>query len=323
MKWRNKKGFTLVELLVVISIIALLMALLLPAVQQAREAARRASCLNNLDQLALATFNLATTKSKFPSYQQQLTITSSAAGVRSATWVVQILPFIEQVDVYDQWIKPTDTVAIGSEPSPFLSILHCPSVGSPNRQYGTNCYVANAGFTPPTASAPVWLSSQRPANGVFHDKLIGAPNTTLGDFRNGTSNTLLYSENILGFSQGILWRRLNDSSAFEKRYNVFSWHYRTEATVPVTSPPCPVASLPDVGMRINGRRTDPGISLDNITARPSCEHVGGANVAFADGHTSFLTEDIAYHVYQELMTPNGSKSDAPCPNYLLQDGDYN
>ena len=324
MKWRNKKGFTLVELLVVISIIALLMALLLPAVQQAREAARRAACLNNLGQLALATFNLATTKSKFPGYQQQLTITSSAAGVRNATWVVQILPFIEQVDVYDQWIRPTDAVAIGNEPSPFLSILHCPSVGSPNRQYGTNCYVANAGYTP--ANSANWQAAQKPANGVFHDRTIGAPSTTFGDFRNGTSNTLLYSENILGFSEGVaagavLWRTLNNSLAFQKRYNVFTWHHVVESNAP---PICSAGSLALSGeMRINGQRTDPNIVLNENTARPSCEHIGGVNVAFADGHTSFLTEDIAYHVYQELMTPNGSKSNAPCAGYLLQDGDYN
>src|SRR6478752_3318846 len=88
-------GFTLVELLVVIAIIGVLIALLLPAVQQAREAARRNQCANNLKQTALAVHNFEGT------YQ---TLPSSRIGPQHATWFVQILPYIDQKNLFDLWV---------------------------------------------------------------------------------------------------------------------------------------------------------------------------------------------------------------------------
>jgi len=319
--WRA--AFTLVELLVVISIIALLMALLMPAVQQAREAARRSTCANNLNQMALAMINRVTAKGTFPGAQESLTV----AGGRPVTWVVQILPFLEQMDTYDQWLQPTTSIAIGAEHSPFLQILHCPSIGSADKSVATNCYVANAGMTP--ANAADWWDAQTPANGVFHDHIGNGTNkgaeVSLNDFRNGASNTLLFSENSLNFTHGVTWRQLNAPGS-EKRFNVFTWHFRKESGVP-TSNYCTAsgnsAGAPAPEMRINGMRTVPGLPLTEASARPSCEHIGGVNVAFADRHTVFLSDSIAYHVYQQLMTPNGAKSNMPCPGYLLTDADFN
>jgi len=93
----RRRGFTLIELLVVIAIIAVLVALLLPAVQQAREAARRSSCKNNLKQIGLALHNYHDTYNCFPiaGYRQ-------ADGNRSASWLVRILPFIDQAAAYNQ-----------------------------------------------------------------------------------------------------------------------------------------------------------------------------------------------------------------------------
>lgn len=93
--FRNR-GFTLIELLVVIAIIAILIALLLPAVQQAREAARRTQCKNNLKQLALALHNYESTHSTFP--MSRITIQGSVNP-----WSVMILPFIEQANLYSAW----------------------------------------------------------------------------------------------------------------------------------------------------------------------------------------------------------------------------
>ncbi|MBV08378.1 DUF1559 domain-containing protein [Rubinisphaera sp.] len=94
---RKRNAFTLIELLVVIAIIAILVALLLPAVQQAREAARRSSCKNNLKQIGLALHNYHDVHGCFPmaSYRQP-------AGHSSASWFVRILPMLEQGAAYDQ-----------------------------------------------------------------------------------------------------------------------------------------------------------------------------------------------------------------------------
>ena len=92
---RGNKGFTLIELLVVIAIIAILMGLILPAVQQAREAARRVHCKNNLKQIGLALHNYQSTNSVFP---PSICIGAAKGG----TWSIhaRILPFLDQANVY-------------------------------------------------------------------------------------------------------------------------------------------------------------------------------------------------------------------------------
>ena len=99
---QSRRGFTLIELLVVIAIIAILVALLLPAVQQAREAARRSSCKNQLKQLGLALQNYHDTHTVFP-IGAGLAGTSATGSARRAPWTVLILPFLEENAVYDEF----------------------------------------------------------------------------------------------------------------------------------------------------------------------------------------------------------------------------
>jgi prepilin-type N-terminal cleavage/methylation domain-containing protein/prepilin-type processing-associated H-X9-DG protein len=101
-----KLGFTLVELLVVIAIIGVLMGLLFPAIQYAREAARNASCRNNLRQIGLATLNFEDAHKAFPPariYQRQVPTPGLDCGGREPSWLVRIMPFVEQANLFQRW----------------------------------------------------------------------------------------------------------------------------------------------------------------------------------------------------------------------------
>ena len=100
---RNRKGFTLIELLVVIAIIAVLISLLLPAVQQAREAARRTQCRNNMKQMGLAMYNYESTFSVLPSSGESTNEQSIAREFFPCSFFVQILPYMDQATVYNQF----------------------------------------------------------------------------------------------------------------------------------------------------------------------------------------------------------------------------
>ena len=101
-KLTMKRGFTLIELLVVIAIIAILIALLLPAVQQAREAARRSQCKNNMKQIGLALHNYHDVYNTFPPGYVGQTDVSILAGYGLWSWSALILPYIDQAPLYNQ-----------------------------------------------------------------------------------------------------------------------------------------------------------------------------------------------------------------------------
>jgi prepilin-type N-terminal cleavage/methylation domain-containing protein len=162
---RPRRGFTLIELLVVISIIATLMSLLLPAIQNAREAARRVQCQNNQKNLALAMTGWATSHAnELPAYgyfkNTKANSGAGAADLPQRNWVVELLPYLDQQTIYDRWDMdaslgsadlPTSAAASNDNPNPALSVFNIPVLGCPNddssfQAAGGLSYVVNAGF---------------------------------------------------------------------------------------------------------------------------------------------------------------------------------
>ncbi len=224
----SHRGFTLIELLVVIAIIAILIALLLPAVQQAREAARRTQCKNNLKQLALATHNYHDVFKQFP-----LGAACNGGGRWntygsnfrhadwSTTWAIAIMPYADQKNIYDNWDSSQSSMAQtasqggnGLVTGANISFMKCPSDSETPPATGTNSggnapggpyqkgnYAANYGGGVPqentgqngTDGKPNWAGANL---GPFHHR--GASNRRFGaairDIRDGTSNTVLLGE---------------------------------------------------------------------------------------------------------------------------------
>ncbi|APZ93754.1 DUF1559 domain-containing protein [Fuerstiella marisgermanici] len=203
---RRIRGFTLIELLVVIAIIAILIALLLPAVQQAREAARRTQCKNNLKQLGLALHNYHDVHKMFTPNGVAGT-TENVGGRYNQAWLswsglAMLLPYIDQGPVYNQidfnyrWDNNNGGTVNNTMARTRIPAFVCPSDPGANASYTANMSPTSYGFSAGPASN--W--SMRTNNPGFATLYKGSK---VRDFIDGTSNTIAVAEQQIGLNTGI------------------------------------------------------------------------------------------------------------------------
>ena len=221
-------GFTLIELLVVIAIIAILIALLLPAVQQAREAARRTQCKNNLKQLGLALHNYHDVHRAFPPgivNQEGNTANDGARNRLNWSWAVFVLPYIDQAPLFNQ-INPgpvrgtaaiSDPVIRAVMQKPFPA-FRCPSDTGPDVNTDGQRRVKDSGGTLHSHSLSNYIASNcsaelRPqadiADGVFYSN----SKVRMRDITDGTSNTIGVGERAWQLDNPVSGNKFNAKAA--------------------------------------------------------------------------------------------------------------
>ena len=332
----SPRGFTLVELLVVIAIIGILISLLLPAVQAAREAARRAHCINNLKQLGIAVLNYEDThgrcppgadyslpwKRKHDECNQDLrkckvNIKADAAyGRNGASWMVFILPFIEQQQFYDAWdftrsVAHNEVVARSD-----ISNFYCPTrrvgVRSSDIENGLmllgwdrggtdygGCMGGGNGFLDcnPGSSA-----CSPPCDHYIHViRTVGGGNVTpldlgifamdegrrLSDITDGTSKTI---------ATGEVQRLYNHTFTNCSRISDDGWAVGGNATIFDTD----ADLIADDGLRSSG------INSGHFQ-KPGSDHPGGAHLGMADGSVHFFSEHISDFLLDDLGSCAGGE----------------
>ncbi len=315
---RRHAGFTLIELLVVIAIIAILIALLLPAVQQAREAARRTQCKNNMKQLGLALHNYHDTFRVFPiGYQYRAnglpasdeTLGAAGGGGNGWGWGAYLLPYVDQGPLYNQFRfeapLSNDSIpaavanrALVATP---LEAFFCPSEPEANtymfggaaqtgrmRPAARATYRGNAGSifvynnSADTAGFPP--SNQRLANGLFYrDSRLG-----IRDITDGASNTIALAEVSLEVAN----RPASNDDGACFIYGI----------VRVTRG---FADGQDSRLLTLGQWAMNPLSRNSIPSRnaASSNHEGGAHFVFGDGHVQFLSENIHHTGFRNVTDP--------------------
>jgi len=294
-----RRGFTLIELLVVIAIIAALIALLLPAVQQAREAARRTQCKNNLKQIGLAMHNYHDTFGTFPPGF----IRDGVANSEGWSWHVSILPQLEQAALYDllgvnryrlrdvlgganpalatvaqrtaalqtripAYVCPSDpNEGIAHADRHFNGGLGHNAGGLSNFRPGIANYVGNWGTRP----APQNTNSRDPFGVLYYNSRV-----TIAHLTDGTSNTALVGERESKIGRAGVWvGNRNPNGAGSRGYLVNVAH-----STPVIN-----AADPPFAWNEN----------DGAGEGYSSQHEGGAQFLLADGSVRFVSENISHN----------------------------
>lgn len=287
------RGFTLVELLVVIVIIAMLMAMVLPAVNSAREAGRRTTCINNQFQQAFALIRFNDSKRYVPGWRNAMV---TASGTMFFSWPFMILPNLEQT--------ATQNAVLGGATPFAISIFACPSSPADNPAAPTLAYAGGAGAASNAATTR--------ATGVMLDTAGTNGRVSMDDVasNDGTAMTLILSEKCLSgtnaYFQATWDVRPTGSNSFAFTNGASSW-----AAFP--SGPIPAFGLS--GGVVPTKVINSG-SLTPLLSQPSSNHANGVVAAFCDGHTQFLKDSLQAQVYAQLMSWNHSACITAAGTYL-------
>ena len=309
-KFDNRKAFTLVELLVVISIIGVLVGMLLPAVQQVREAARRVQCANNLKQQSLAMHNFESSNQHFP---------PGFEFPSQTMWSAHILPFIEQNNLYDSlnldgpWSSGA-SMANSAALNSGLEIFRCPSANIPESQFDSLanidrtpcCYLACAsGLNNRESGDRPWAGMNRTgsldsSDGVFFLN----SEIRFADIQDGASATVLVGESIP--DQELFGVDYSGHLQKVDHWFIGSAELRTYSTIGagsaensecLASTACPMNSLFVPESPINDKELSYGSA-----------HPQGANISFVDGHIQFINENVDPRIWSAIGSRNGRES---------------
>jgi prepilin-type N-terminal cleavage/methylation domain-containing protein/prepilin-type processing-associated H-X9-DG protein len=318
---RPRRGFTLIELLVVIAIIGVLIALLLPAVQSAREAARRAQCQNNLKQIGLAIHNFHDTQGHLPSSTRPpgLTNLPRVAGL------TLMLPYLEQTNLYNSmnfsftWGLPENSTTVQTR----LGTLLCPSTpkdlrtdGIPEIAPWVDGVCAVTDYSPTIGVDPRLLTLGLTYNGTAtQGALIKNAKPKLAEITDGLSNTIFFAESAgrpYHYQRG---NRLVSEDLTLARVNAGGW--------------CrPASDFSIDGSAANGGETIPGPCAINCTNGENVAgvtfphpyygsegtsevyafHPGGAHALMGDGSVRFLKDSLGMKTFAALVTRAGNES---------------
>ncbi len=320
MKVRRKHsepGFTLVELLVVIAIIGVLVALLLPAVQAAREAARRTQCISNLKQLSIGLLNYESANNAFPiGFEYPDTSNPATMQNMGANWTVLLLPYIEQQAVYDQFdFDGFISDQLNSQPrNASLSVMLCPTdvqynsipmiirsgggrAGTTENAWARGNYAANAGNGPllqgrnDSIDGPESKGWQDPKRrGVIGPNVAAK----LKDITDGLTNSILLAEVRAGVTE---FDRRGTWALGQAGSSMLFWYGSTgDANGPnvcnanaddIAGPKNSDKALLELECMPDWTGDDWG---DQATTRSL--HAGGVVLGMADGSAHFITDDV-------------------------------
>lgn len=333
---RPRPAFTLIELLVVIAIISVLIALLLPAVQSAREAARRAQCINNLKQIGIALHNYHSALNSFPVgflYPRPGQVYPGVPALHYRWSVLaQLSPYLEQTNIYNalnmDWpIASGGGGGFGVGPFTFfpvnqtcrqtrVSLFLCPSDGNPppDPMSGPSNYMFCVGTGLNGGDA----GDQIPADGTFH---LGTPES-IASIIDGSSNTAAGSEQLLGTAPG-------DQGSFAPRPADPRRAIARSVSLPLTDQTCLTAGR---GWRFdkgngwwdgdyrntlynhyflpNASQFDclgPFVPHNPAWKAARSNHPGGVNLLFCDGHVQFLKDSVNLNTWRALATRAGGE----------------
>jgi prepilin-type N-terminal cleavage/methylation domain-containing protein len=324
---KTKAAFTLVELLVVIAIIGILIALLLPAVQAAREAARRTQCLNNLKQLGTAAHNFLSAKKYFPSSSQgKRPVDPAMSTGQNGSGLYQMLPYLEEQALYDQFplgSVPSGTLtAIGSnfnragwiQP---LKMSRCPS--STDEVPFTATYAIDPGsalvYNDPPGLGPHYL-------GIMG--AIDAANSAYTSVADGSSksgliatNGMMYPESDIRaakVSDGLSKTLLMGESSHEFVISIAIARVWAVGSVPTTSSiPTTYKNMHQIA-QYGARNVTYPINSTAFSKRNDASfgsnHAGGTHFLFGDASCRFVSENVEFKVYQAAASRQAGDSDS-------------